>query len=97
MKRSLYEFYNEQMVNKQNRSNTKILETDINDTMHKPQTAIQWLALRYHHRQGYLSQSDIAEALEMEREQQYYCANFWCGAYLENAEFDKFYKETYNK
>jgi len=32
-------------------------------------TAVQWLALRYHHRQGYLSQEDIAEAKEMEKEQ----------------------------
>ena len=32
-------------------------------------TAVQWLALRYHHRQGYLSQDDIAEAKEMEKEQ----------------------------
>jgi hypothetical protein len=33
------------------------------------QTAVQWLALRYHHRQGYLSQDDIAEAKKMEKEQ----------------------------
>jgi hypothetical protein len=32
------------------------------------QTAVQWLALRYHHRQGYLSQDDIAEAKEIEKE-----------------------------
>jgi hypothetical protein len=32
-------------------------------------TAVQWLALRYHHRQGYLSQDDIAEAKAMEKEQ----------------------------
>jgi hypothetical protein len=33
------------------------------------QTAVQWLALRYHHKQGYLSQDDIAEAKAMEKEQ----------------------------
>lgn len=33
------------------------------------QTAVQWLALRYHHRQGYLSQDDIAEARGIEKEQ----------------------------
>ena len=33
------------------------------------QTAVEWLALRYHHRQGYLSLEDIAEAKAMEKEQ----------------------------
>jgi hypothetical protein len=33
------------------------------------QTAVEWLSLRYHHRQGYLSQEDINEAREMEKEQ----------------------------
>ena len=37
--------------------------------METTQTAVQWLALRYHHRQGYLSQEDIAEAKQMEKEQ----------------------------
>jgi hypothetical protein len=32
-------------------------------------TAVGWLALRYHQRQGYLSQDDIAEAKAMEKEQ----------------------------
>jgi len=32
-------------------------------------TAVQWLALRYHHSQGYLSQDDIAEARVIEKEQ----------------------------
>jgi hypothetical protein len=36
------------------------------------QTPVEWLALRYHHRQGYLSQNDIAEAKEMEKEQRMY-------------------------
>jgi len=35
------------------------------------QTPAEWLALRYHHRQGYLSQDDIAEAKVMEKEQMY--------------------------
>jgi hypothetical protein len=35
----------------------------------KKQTPVEWLALRYHHRQGYLSQDDIAEAKAMEKEQ----------------------------
>jgi len=34
----------------------------------KKQTPVEWLALRYHHRQGYLSQDDIAEAKEMEKQ-----------------------------
>ncbi len=33
------------------------------------QTAVEWLALRYHHRQGYLSQEDIEQAKQMEKEQ----------------------------
>jgi hypothetical protein len=35
----------------------------------KKQTPVQWLAIRYHDRQGYLSQDDIAEAKAMEKEQ----------------------------
>ena len=35
----------------------------------KKQSAVQWLALRYHHRQGYLSQEDLQQAKEMEKEQ----------------------------
>lgn len=33
------------------------------------QTAVQWLALRYHHRQGYLSQEDIEMAKQLEEKQ----------------------------
>ena len=40
-------------------------------------TAVQWLSLRYHHRQGYLSQDDIAEAKSMEKEQIKYA--YWNG------------------
>ena len=32
-------------------------------------TAVEWLALRYHHRQGYLTQEDIEQAKQMEKEQ----------------------------
>jgi hypothetical protein len=39
-----------------------------NQTMEQ-QTAVEWLALRYHHRQGYLSLEDIAKAKEMEKDQ----------------------------
>ena len=35
----------------------------------KTMSAVAWLALRYHHREGYLKQEDIAEAKEMEKEQ----------------------------
>ena len=77
----------------QNKPRIQIMETDYNTVL----SAVQWLALRYHHKQGYLSQADITEALEMEREQQYACANFWSSNYLENAAFDTFYKQTYNK
>lgn len=34
--------------------------------MKEQQTPVEWLALRYHHRQGYLSQEDIKEAKQME-------------------------------
>lgn len=33
------------------------------------QTAVQWMALRYHHRQGYLKQEDIEEAKQIEEQQ----------------------------
>jgi len=33
------------------------------------QTAVEWFALRYHHRQGYLSQEDITEANKMFEQQ----------------------------
>ena len=33
------------------------------------QSAVQWLAIRYHHRQGHLSLEDIEKAKEMEKEQ----------------------------
>jgi hypothetical protein len=62
-------------------------------------TAVEWLALRYHHRQGYLSQDDIAEAKAMEKEQMHKCASFWRGNEneIEKPMFDLYYTETYNK
>ena len=32
-------------------------------------SAVEWLAIRYHHRQGYLSLEDIGKAKEMEKNQ----------------------------
>ena len=61
-------------------------------------TAVQWLALRYHHRQGYLSQDDIAEAKEMEKEQ--IINAFDDGDFMScGSEKDaiNYYNETYNK
>jgi hypothetical protein len=71
-------------------------------------TAVEWLALRYHHRQGYLSQDDIAEAKEMEKEQ---ILNADLNATIRTAKgvnadvsvkrvkelAEKYYNETYNK
>ena len=63
------------------------------------QTAVEWLALRYHHRQGYLSQDDIAEAKAMEKEQIIKAGNecqiYNDGFVYENGE--QYYNETYNK
>ena len=50
---------------KKNRETT--IAQDISK-METTQTAVQWLALRYHHRQGYLSQEDIEQAKAMEKE-----------------------------
>ena len=59
--------------------------------METTQTAVQWLALRYHHRQGYLSQDDIAEAKQMEKEQimDAYCKGD------DNIGAEQYYNETY--
>jgi hypothetical protein len=71
-------------------------------------TAVEWLALRYHHRQGYLSQDDIAEAKAMEKE---HIAKAWDAGYygyfslgikeieFNNGEeyYDINYNQTYNK
>jgi hypothetical protein len=62
-------------------------------------TAVQWLALRYHHRQGYLSQEDIAEAKEMEKEQ---LIETWKHGNLPTflgrvLTAEQYYNKTYNK
>lgn len=62
------------------------------------QTAIEWLALRYHHRQGYLSQEDIEQALEIEKKQLIDAACY--DPYLSNLpekEGEHYYKKTYGK
>ena len=48
---------------------TQTSNADMNIGILKNLTSVEWLALRYHHRQGYLSQDDIAEAKAMEKEQ----------------------------
>ena len=48
---------------------TQTSNADMNIGILKNLTPVEWLALRYHHRQGYLSQEDIAEAKAMEKEQ----------------------------
>jgi hypothetical protein len=59
-------------------------------------TPVEWLALRYHHRQGYLSQDDIAEAKAMEIENLEDC---WIAAEQseDSQTFFNYYNETYNK
>jgi hypothetical protein len=65
-------------------------------------TAVQWLALRYHQRQGYLSQDDIAEAKAMMKEQMYQVwktSEEWSDGKLLDSKksFEEYYNETYNK
>jgi hypothetical protein len=65
------------------------------------QTAVEWLALRYHHRQGYLSQEDIEQAKQMEKEQIEKAYLNGClrvtpyGYYNDSAE--QYFKKTYGK
>ncbi len=70
------------------------------------QTAVEWLALRYHHRQGYLSQEDIEQAKQMEKEQiekAYYtdCVSRPVGVLTRLMPifkpFENYFKETYAK
>jgi hypothetical protein len=63
------------------------------------QTPVEWLALRYHHRQGYLSQDDIAEAKTMEKEQIMKAAStvLWNNSSNSRKESEQYYNETYNK
>lgn len=57
-------------------------------------TAVQWLALRYHDRQGYLSQDDIAEAKAMEKEQ---IENAYEKGAEESWGAEQYYNEKYGK
>lgn len=64
------------------------------------QTAVEWLALRYHHRQGYLSQEDIEQAKQMEKQQ--IVDTFYEGMQANTFDPNKgralmYYNETYNK
>lgn len=64
------------------------------------QTAVEWLALRYHHRQGYLSQEDIEQAKQMERQQ--IVDSFYEGMQANTFDQNKgralmYYNETYTK
>ena len=63
--------------------------------METTQTPVQWLALRYHHRQGYLSQEDIEQAKAMEKEQIMDAVDAW----VTNGSLkgEQYYNETYNK
>ena len=62
------------------------------------QTPVEWLALRYRHRQGYLSQNDIAEAKAMEKEQITFAYNDGADAIVANKykAMDDYYNEMYN-
>ena len=57
-------------------------------------TAVEWLAIRYHHRQGYISLEDIAKAKEMEKEQM--IDAFDMGCQDEDRIGSEYYNETYN-
>ena len=68
-------------------------------------TPVEWLALRYHHRQGYLSQDDIAEAKAMEKHQIMSAYDLGnqnqhdkiCISNYVNIDEEQYYNETYNK
>ena len=83
---------------------TQTSNADMNIGILKNLTAVEWLALRYHHRQGYLSQDDIAQAKAMEKEQiidfamqmhKIDCSKTGTDILLNEAEL--YYNETYNK
>ena len=70
------------------------------------QTAVQWLALRYHHRQGYLSQEDIEQAKAMEKDQIVFSnvngqsigkSLRECALFVSIEKGEEYYNETYNK
>jgi hypothetical protein len=78
---------------------TQTSNADMNIGVRKTLTPVEWLALRYHHRQGYLSQDDIAEAKEMEKEQ---LIETWKHGNLPTflgrvLTAEQYYNETYNK
>lgn len=56
----------------------------------KQQTAVEWMAIRYHHRQGHLTLEDIAKAKEMEKDQ---IMNSWAAGEYPDAE--SYYREIY--
>lgn len=63
-------------------------------------TAVQWLVMRYHQRQGVLKDEDIDKAKEVEKEQ--IKDAYWNGTFdidKEEAllEGEEYYNETYNK
>ncbi len=78
---------------------TQTSNADMNIGILKNLTAVEWLALRYHHRQGYLSQNDIAEAKEMEKEHIMKAAStvLWNNSSNSRKESEQYYNETYNK
>jgi hypothetical protein len=61
------------------------------------QTAVEFLSLRYHHRQGYLSQDDIAEAKAMEKEQIINACEHFADYPFNEQDYQQYYNETYNK
>lgn len=61
----------------------------------KQQTAVEWLAIRYHQRQGYLSLEDIAKAKEMEK---YQIVDAFDTGFNEDKRIGKeYYNETYER
>jgi hypothetical protein len=69
----------------------------------KKQTAVEWMAIRYHHRQGHLSLEDIEKAKQMMKEQISIAWDDGNYAYFYSKEtgrdFDngkQYYNETYN-
>ena len=61
-------------------------------------TAVQWLVMRYHQRQGVLKDEDIDKAKEVEKEQSkrdYYAGLE--GYIVKDGGFESYYNEIYNK
>lgn len=70
-----------------------VQQIDLKETM----SAVAWLALRYHHRQGYLSQDDIEEAKSMEKLQIKKAYNDAAGDMIEHKYegMDNYYNRNY--